>query len=245
MLCASVGAVKIISAQSQAKMSHPTGMVWLQRAGYALSAIAMLGGLFVFGCSTATKSRLMNFFFEYPDDDAASTQEQDLLEDWTERRPAPVLTPFSRHAPFVLRQCDACHAQADGQSPIEDLMSACKTCHPNYFAAHKVVHLPVVDDCSGCHHMHLSRHPALLRTRPPDLCLDCHDPDDEEMENEFHVNVETTSCTICHDPHFGETKGLLRPNWRSASIGAQEREGDGKSTPSPQADEVPVEESAP
>ncbi len=184
-----------------------------RRRPVALLSILAIG--IVLGCSLETRSRLMHFFFEYPEaqraekapgatDEAAPTQP-------TGREPLPKVA--SRHAPFVVRECQSCHAAGKGQKPRSDFSRVCEDCHESYFEYRRFVHAPVASgDCQQCHLMHVSRHAALLTGAQSELCISCHEADAVEgAENTYHRGIDRMTCTACHDAHFGKTHLLLKP----------------------------------
>ncbi len=74
--------------------------------------------------------------------------------------------------------CADCHAShgAPGDSSLAGatLNQTCFRCHADKRGPFLWEHAPVREDCNGCHLSHGSNHPALLRTRVPFLCQQCH-----------------------------------------------------------------------
>jgi DmsE family decaheme c-type cytochrome len=64
----------------------------------------------------------------------------------------------------------------------------------------KNIHVDNDVNCSGCHKVHESTRPGLLKAAEFDLCLDCH----SEVEGQFAmpfrhpVNDEIVACSECH-----------------------------------------------
>jgi DmsE family decaheme c-type cytochrome len=63
------------------------------------------------------------------------------------------------------------HAQLTGNSVSE----TCTGCHAEFRGPFLWEHQPVMEDCSVCHDAHGSVQPALLKTRTPFLCQQCHE----------------------------------------------------------------------
>jgi DmsE family decaheme c-type cytochrome len=102
--------------------------------------------------------------------------------------------------------CFACHKQQrvevnrPSRHPIKEGKVACSDCHnPHGTAGEKMLvrdnvndtcyschmekrgpfvrtHQPVQENCAICHNPHGTTNPNLLRTRPPFLCQQCHEP---------------------------------------------------------------------
>jgi predicted CXXCH cytochrome family protein len=174
-----------------------------------LSAIAIGIAL---GCSLETRTRLMHFFFEYPE----AGQEGRAVGETAPAPPTrrePPRHVVSSHAPFVSRQCEGCHVADKGQMPREDFMRVCQECHATYFEYRRFEHAPVAaGDCRQCHVMHVSQHAALLLASQDKLCTSCHKASAVEGAQEtYHRGIANVKCTACHDPHFGKTHFLLKP----------------------------------
>ncbi len=54
------------------------------------------------------------------------------------------------------------------------LNDTCYTCHAEKRGPYLWEHAPVAEDCSLCHSSHGSVNEALLKTRSPQLCQQCH-----------------------------------------------------------------------
>ena len=68
----------------------------------------------------------------------------------------------------------------------------------------------VVEDCLSCHKPHASAQTKLLAKDILKLCGDCHDDKDLKAVK-GHAGAEGQACTVCHDPHVGKDKFLLKP----------------------------------
>ena len=75
--------------------------------------------------------------------------------------------------------CTSCHAPHGSQGPFllvgNTVTETCTSCHSEYRGPFLWEHQPVAEDCSNCHSAHGSAQPALLKTRPPFLCQQCHE----------------------------------------------------------------------
>ena len=170
----------------------------------------------VLGCSIETRTRLMHFFFEYPEAEPEAGAPEGPAGELAPDKPfrhEPVAVVASRHEPFVSRQCQSCHAIGQGQLPRSDFMEVCRECHESYFEYRRFVHAPVAaGDCQYCHVMHVAEHPALLASAQAELCGDCHEVHSvEEAARTYHRGIDAVACTACHDAHFGQTHLLLKP----------------------------------
>jgi DmsE family decaheme c-type cytochrome len=76
--------------------------------------------------------------------------------------------------------CSDCHNPHGSTGPkmmIKDSVTAtCYTCHPEKRGPFVHNHAPVKEDCSICHNPHGTVANSMLKTRPPFLCQQCHDP---------------------------------------------------------------------
>ncbi|MCK6457883.1 MAG: cytochrome c3 family protein [Phycisphaerae bacterium] len=178
------------------------------------------------GCAAGTRERLKHFLFEVP----ASQPAEDARPPSQIRPPAEPFaassTPFvSFHPPFRDRQCAQCHDSRQGQLLIEPWAERCAACHSALFAPRPFLHGPAAAiACNECHLPHASSLPTLLRQRDPDLCLVCHDP--TYKLNERHHRDRSTPCASCHDPHAGDDRRLLRPEFQRRTRAAPGEESE-------------------
>jgi DmsE family decaheme c-type cytochrome len=77
--------------------------------------------------------------------------------------------------------CSDCHNPHGSTGPTllvkNTVNETCYTCHAEKRGPFLWEHSPVVDDCTNCHTPHGSNMWALLKTRPPMLCQNCHSGD--------------------------------------------------------------------
>lgn len=79
----------------------------------------------------------------------------------------------------------------------------CASCHQNAHQQNMVernVHTAGDVGCSGCHSVHKSTHPALLKQAENGLCLDCHRDVEAQFARPYRhpVNDEVVKCSECH-----------------------------------------------
>lgn len=76
--------------------------------------------------------------------------------------------------------CSDCHNAHGSAGPKlakrDSINDTCYTCHAEKRGPFVHSHEPVAEDCSICHNPHGSTVAAMLKTRPPMLCQQCHTP---------------------------------------------------------------------
>ena len=103
---------------------------------------------------------------------------------WEEDPAANAMTnPAKTRAATEARLCSACHQNAHQQNMLE-----------------KNVHLANDVNCSACHSVHASKHPALLKQPESGLCLGCHKDVEGQFARSYHhpVNDGIVKCSECH-----------------------------------------------
>jgi predicted CXXCH cytochrome family protein len=116
------------------------------------------------------------------------------------------------HQPVGGGDCLACHvAHASNKKNLvkKNTPALCWDCHDNFLEKAKFQH-DVVEDCTSCHNPHQSAENFLLVKDVLKLCGDCHDDKDLKADK-GHAGFEGKSCVVCHDPHIGTDKNLLKP----------------------------------
>ncbi len=74
--------------------------------------------------------------------------------------------------------CNDCHEHHGSAGPKElkrfEVNQVCYDCHAEKRGPFLWEHAPASEDCVSCHRPHGSNHFALLKSRPPFLCQQCH-----------------------------------------------------------------------
>lgn len=75
-------------------------------------------------------------------------------------------------------KCTDCHDPhggfGDKMVKADNVNELCFKCHAEKRGPFRVEHQPVVENCLNCHNSHGSNHTALLVSKPPQLCQECH-----------------------------------------------------------------------
>jgi predicted CXXCH cytochrome family protein len=113
---------------------------------------------------------------------------------------------YTFHAPLVEGTCDPCHRERRG-GPLTDA-AICYQCHRAKSVIYPFVHGPVAaGKCLICHVAHGSSYPSLGRVNLTQMCTSCHD----QLSTRKHTDTSRSRiCTLCHDPHCGMNRSLLR-----------------------------------
>jgi DmsE family decaheme c-type cytochrome len=94
--------------------------------------------------------------------------------------------------------CSDCHNPHGSTGPrlmIKDSINeTCYTCHAERRGPFLWEHSPVSEDCTNCHTPHGSNNAALLKTRTPWLCQECHSTDHSGPINSG-ANLPTGNAT--------------------------------------------------
>jgi DmsE family decaheme c-type cytochrome len=112
--------------------------------------------------------------------------------------------------------CSDCHAPHGGPGPADLLQATlneqCFQCHAEKRGPFLWEHAPASEDCSNCHQAHGSNHRALLQSRSPFLCQQCHlaafHPSNAESglglpPTGAAANLLGRDCTNCHTQVHG------------------------------------------
>jgi predicted CXXCH cytochrome family protein len=119
---------------------------------------------------------------------------------------APGQRTYSFHPPLVEGTCDPCHRERRGGALTEAAL--CYQCHSTKTIIYPFVHGPVAaGKCLICHDAHGSSYPSLGRVQLTQMCTSCHD----QLSTKKHTDTSRSRvCTLCHDPHRGMNRSLLR-----------------------------------
>lgn len=112
------------------------------------------------------------------------------------------------HPPYSENQCDSCHNIKSSQQVISKGKDMCFACHEDFTKDKKVVHYPVSEgSCIECHDPHQSRNKFILKETLPQICFNCHD---EKNLNLNPAHEGQNYCLECHDPHASNEEKLLK-----------------------------------
>ena len=91
-----------------------------------------------------------------------------------------IAKPSHHPIPEGKMSCGDCHNAHGSAGPKlakrDSVNATCYTCHAEKRGPFVHQHEPVTEDCSICHNPHGSTVAAMLKSRPPMLCQQCHTP---------------------------------------------------------------------
>jgi len=104
--------------------------------------------------------------------------------------------------------CSDCHNPHGSAGPAlmvrDSVVETCYTCHMEKRGPFVRTHQPVQEDCSICHNPHGTTTPNLLKSRPPFLCQQCHEPTSHRGNpgsltgTSTSANTVARGCLNCH-----------------------------------------------
>lgn len=119
--------------------------------------------------------------------------------------------------------CSDCHNPHGSAGPKlmarDSVVETCYTCHMEKRGPLVRTHQPVQEDCAICHNPHGSNIDNLLKSRPPFLCTQCHEPTSHRSFPiaETDIRIAGRSCLNCHtlihgtnNPVNGSGRGFRR-----------------------------------
>jgi predicted CXXCH cytochrome family protein len=194
--------------------------MWVRRS----ILLILIVGLTSSGCSkpTPAQHRLLSFFFDgvppleeweeaqaklrfgpSPEELKAKAEEKAGRKKGIGPKVVLVL-----HPPYRDRQCNRCHAPAEGRFFRVAKEKLCFQCHADK-TVQPFIHGPAaVGACLFCHNPHEAPFQALLRIKGPRLCLNCHGQ--TMMQGAvYHAAIDQAPCYRCHDPHGGPARFFL------------------------------------
>jgi DmsE family decaheme c-type cytochrome len=110
--------------------------------------------------------------------------------------------------------CSDCHNPHGAAGPTnlvrDSVNDTCYTCHMEKRGPFVRTHQPVQEDCTICHNPHGTTTPNLLKTRPPFLCQQCHEPTSHRGNfgsltpgGSTSNNLTARGCLNCHTQIHG------------------------------------------
>jgi DmsE family decaheme c-type cytochrome len=104
--------------------------------------------------------------------------------------------------------CSDCHNPHGSAGPSlmvrDSVNDTCYTCHMEKRGPFVRTHQPVQENCAICHNPHGTTTPNLLRSRPPFLCQQCHEPTSHRGNpasltgTSTGANTLARGCLNCH-----------------------------------------------
>lgn len=176
------------------------------RARAVLAGACALAAL-VAGCSTATRQKVLTFFFDgVPPPRAAGVASPPAPGSPQGAAAGPALV--RDHGPYAARLCQACHESQATNALVAPRDQICFRCH-EIALDRQHVHGPIASGgCLVCHDPHGSGNRALLVSASDSFCFDCHDRGVVQAIA-GHEGTEE-GCTDCHDAHASDSQSLLK-----------------------------------
>jgi predicted CXXCH cytochrome family protein len=182
------------------------------------AAISLIGGACLMpACTEQNRYRVLTFFFDgVPEPGSVPTKgyaapEGALVDGATAEDHAGGYKVYG-HTPYKEDRCADCHDILSGQLARTPEQGLCLTCHVVPAPGARYEHGPVAaNDCTFCHHPHVSRYPYVLKYDPHTLCFQCHQAADLST-GQHHADLESGNCVDCHDPHGGTDRYFLKRN---------------------------------
>ncbi|MEZ0308053.1 MAG: DmsE family decaheme c-type cytochrome [Ramlibacter sp.] len=108
------------------------------------------------------------------------TTQMDVCVSCHKEQRTQMARPSHHPVPEGLMSCSDCHNPHGSTGPKlakrDTINDTCYTCHAEKRGPFVHSHQPVSEDCSTCHNPHGSVVAAMLKTRAPMLCQQCHTP---------------------------------------------------------------------
>jgi DmsE family decaheme c-type cytochrome len=105
----------------------------------------------------------------------------------------------------VCSDCHNPHGSAGPSNLVRDSVNdTCYTCHMEKRGPFVRTHQPVQENCAICHNPHGTTQPNLLKSRPPFLCQQCHEPTSHRGNiasltgTSTGANTLARGCLNCH-----------------------------------------------
>lgn len=123
--------------------------------------------------------------------------------------------------------CHNPHGTAGEKMLVRDTVNdTCYACHMEKRGPFVRTHQPVQENCAICHNPHGTSQPNLLRTRPPFLCQQCHEPTQHRATipsaapvvgapGTAQAVVMARGCVNCHTNIHGSNHPINNSNERA------------------------------
>ena len=126
--------------------------------------------------------------------------------------------------------CSDCHNPHGGAGEKmlvrDNVNDTCYSCHMEKRGPFVRTHQPVQENCAICHNPHGTTNPNLLRTRPPFLCQECHEPTSHRgtlpsaapVTGAIGTNqavIMARGCVNCHTNIHGSNNPINNSNERA------------------------------
>jgi predicted CXXCH cytochrome family protein len=184
------------------------------------------------GCNEYSRHDILTFFFTGVPPIAGEEEEVDLTVSEKTEEVKSTNWP-SIHGPYDANECNQCHkvesnvigATLGAIPSFQDLPrelllpenELCIECHTtksfaSAFTRDLWIHGPISTGmCRACHHHHKSGYPyLLLKETSIELCSQCHI---EGLISGIDEHLRGEECTVCHNPHVGKNRFLLKKEY--------------------------------
>jgi len=179
-----------------------------RRAPGIFLALLVAFPLLTLGCSSATRFKILSFFFDGvppPDSevvgDAAGRDKTGYRKPSSGIRSAEEALALARpktfiHQPYDRYRCAACHDMERMSLVMTPEEGLCARCHPGVATRQSYVHGPVAAGaCLECHHPHESKIRGILLDEPTTLCLRCHEAEDLSVGKHHRLEAMIAAAT--------------------------------------------------
>lgn len=184
----------------------------VRRGGPAAAALllGLVGVSAWMGCSVERNYKMLSFFFDgVPDpEQLKAAREAAALGQGTDIRLSPT---YSVHKPYAEDKCADCHGGRLRLSKTDS--SLCMKCHTDNMGSEPITHGPVAAGaCLWCHAPHESAFKALMKSKPRDVCMQCHTAAMLVNERVPEHSDPAQDCLGCHFGHGSTERFMLRPS---------------------------------
>lgn len=121
-------------------------------------------------------------------------------------------------------KCTDCHDPhggfGDKMVKADSVNELCFRCHAEKRGPFRFEHQPVAENCLNCHSVHGSNHRAMLTSKPPQLCQECHGSGDHPGRvytkaatfkgSAPQIQMYGRACLNCHTNIHGSSTEFMR-----------------------------------